>query len=322
MRLQTFNSEGEGGSFGPRNFESMLSTFSSVDLVIKSAASEPFVSAMTAYCSPRLQVALLEFSPHRTVSAGGRARGSHILVSLHREGDVEISQNERAEGVRPGDIFLIDPARPFEIQTGSMQTYSIYIPRTHLRDKIPNLDGVTGRALSSASGAGATFRALFEEVFTAAPILSDTVADQIADAFPPLLGAMASSIAEAPFSASPTDLKLMHRRRIRQFATDHLPNTELSVETISQAVGLSVRYVHELFADQQTTLMRWIWRERLDRCRRDLESPNLRHRTIGEIAYGWGFNDLAHFSRTFSKTFGLSPRQFRRDALKAAGQSH
>ncbi len=318
MQLQTFASRGEAGGDGARNFESMLSTFSSVDLVINTAASEPFVSAMTAYHSPRLHLALLEFSAHRTMSAGGRARGSHILVSLHREGDVEISQDGRADEVKPGDIFLIDPARPFEIQTGSMQTYSIYISNAQLRDAIPDLDLVTGRPLSSASGAGATFRVLFEEVFKAAPTLADVAADRIADAFPPLLAALTSSISEPRPRVIPSDLKLMHRRRIRQFASDHLPNADLTVEAIAQGVGLSVRYIHELFGDQQATLMRWIWRERLERCRRDLENASLRNRPIGEIAYGWGFNDLAHFSRTFTRTFGRSPRQHRRDALEAA----
>jgi len=45
--------------------------------------------------------------------------------------------------------------------------------------------------------------------------------------------------------------------------------------------------------------MKWIWGMRLDRCRNDLASPALAARSIGEIAFYWGFNDVAHFSRAF-----------------------
>ena len=34
-------------------------------------------------------------------------------------------------------------------------------------------------------------------------------------------------------------------------------------------------------------------------------------RSIGAIAYGWGFNDSAHFSRAFRARFDLSPREWR-----------
>ena len=34
-------------------------------------------------------------------------------------------------------------------------------------------------------------------------------------------------------------------------------------------------------------------------------------RTISEIAFGWGFNDAAHFSRAFRARFGCSPRDVR-----------
>jgi AraC-like DNA-binding protein len=33
---------------------------------------------------------------------------------------------------------------------------------------------------------------------------------------------------------------------------------------------------------------------------------------ISDIAFAWGFNDLAHFSRIFKQKFGASPREWRK----------
>jgi AraC-like DNA-binding protein len=39
------------------------------------------------------------------------------------------------------------------------------------------------------------------------------------------------------------------------------------------------------------------------------------HRTISEIAYGWGFSGMTHFGRRFKAAFGSSPRDYRKAQL-------
>jgi len=46
----------------------------------------------------------------------------------------------------------------------------------------------------------------------------------------------------------------------------------------------------------------------------------LNNRSVSEVAYSWGFNDPAHFSRTFRSRFGISPTQCRRQALRSMPQ--
>jgi AraC-like DNA-binding protein len=46
------------------------------------------------------------------------------------------------------------------------------------------------------------------------------------------------------------------------------------------------------------------------------------HRQIGEIAYAWGLNDLAHFSRCFKERYSVSSHDWRHgnfDVLPAKG---
>jgi AraC-like DNA-binding protein len=66
-----------------------------------------------------------------------------------------------------------------------------------------------------------------------------------------------------------------------------------------------------LMAAEQTSFRSYVQVQRLERCRRDLSDPAHAARHVSDIAFAWGFNDLAHFSRIFKQRFGASPREWR-----------
>jgi AraC-like DNA-binding protein len=92
----------------------------------------------------------------------------------------------------------------------------------------------------------------------------------------------------------------------------------LSPERVAKAQNVSLRYLYLLFQQQDEPIARWIQNTRLDRCKADLESLGQRTRTVSDIAFAWGFNDSAHFSRAFRRRFRVSPRQCRRAAVHGA----
>jgi AraC-like DNA-binding protein len=104
----------------------------------------------------------------------------------------------------------------------------------------------------------------------------------------------------------------MTLRRLEQFVERNLRDPEFDAAAVSRGVGLSSRYVNDLFNDEGSSLMRYVWTRRLENCRKDLRSPARAGHRISDIAYGWGFNDLSHFSRSFKQSFGASPREYRR----------
>jgi len=94
--------------------------------------------------------------------------------------------------------------------------------------------------------------------------------------------------------------------RLRQYIEDNLDDPGLYASSIAAAHGISVRTVHLAFAGTGTTVSRWIRDRRLRVCYRELARGGA-HQTVTDIAFRWGFNDMAHFSRTFKQAFGVTP---------------
>ena len=91
-----------------------------------------------------------------------------------------------------------------------------------------------------------------------------------------------------------------------------LTDPALDASTVASAAGASVRYANDVLADHGTSILRLIQAKRLARCRKALEDPLQRHRTVSEIAYCWGYSDMTHFGRKFRAAYGLLPSELRR----------
>jgi len=101
----------------------------------------------------------------------------------------------------------------------------------------------------------------------------------------------------------------------------HLRDPELSIGTVAHAMELSPDHLCRLFRHEPVPLSRLIWQQRLEACQRDLINPRLAERCISEIAFSWGFNDAAHFSRSFREQHGMSPREWRAAQLATPPQT-
>jgi len=70
-------------------------------------------------------------------------------------------------------------------------------------------------------------------------------------------------------------------------------------------------YINDIFKEDQTSLMRYVWSRRLENCRKDLLSQSRTGQRVSDIALRGGFDDFSHFSRAFKQSFGHAPRDYR-----------
>ena len=112
---------------------------------------------------------------------------------------------------------------------------------------------------------------------------------------------------KTPRPAKETEHRVI-ARALRHIETNH--HQDCSLHSLADGTGMSIYTFLRLFQSLTSqTPRQYLLATRLRAAvTRLIETPD----RILEIAYDVGFGDISHFNQIFAATFGLSPRQFRR----------
>ena len=105
-----------------------------------------------------------------------------------------------------------------------------------------------------------------------------------------------------------------------EYVHRHLTDPELSADRIAAALFISRRRLYQLFDDGDGISGR-IRRMRIDRAKQLLADPAHGGHGIGEVARQCGFVNAAHFSRTFRRIVGSTPKEYR-DSVAEVHRGH
>lgn len=273
------------------------------------------------YVSDRVRLADIRFTPHHTrLKAGkpGRSRRHSFLVSQQVEGFARVKQGGRVAEIGPNQIFFIDTSQPFEIETEEIRTKSVYLDSQFWQEVFPERHFYTAAALCCDTGLGRTCRSMVDQVFEIAWEQPETMVTRLAGCLADLLAVSMVSSLPAPTVTDRDEGQMLER--IRKVVLCNLSDSNLCVAKVADDIGLSPRQVHAIFSRSGTTLMRWVWDQRLQRIASELGNPVLSSRPVSQIAFEWGFNEAAHFSRLFKARYGMSPTHYRTLRLNAVPQ--
>lgn len=254
-----------------------------------------------------------------------RSDADCYLLALTLSGNSSADQAGRRGVCGPGDLVFYDCARPQELSHhgdnhGRAPAGSIvaFIPYDALPLPPARLAALFAGRMSGTEGIGALVAAYLVQL-TGHP-------EQYHAADAERLGAIGLDLITTMLGrhlvsedAVPTEV----RRRsllaqVRSYVRQHLGDVALSPRLIAEAHHVSVRSLHRIFEDEETTLAAYIRQQRLERCRLDLADPALREQPIQHIAARRGFRDKAHFSRAFRAAYGETPQVYRARHLERA----
>lgn len=247
----------------------------------------------------------------RTASEIARASEDYFLVSIQTQGEDVVAQDGRVALLSPGDFALYDSTRPCELRfDASFQQYVLRSPGPTLRTALRDTQALTASTVSGQRRAGhlmiGMIQTLAADICTLAPESAAAVAESVTQIL--IAGLSALPAASQQPASQPTAYR---REQIKACARSRSRSRDpaLTVTSIALQLRVSPSTLHRAWAGEACSLAEWIASRRLDAIRRDLCDPNFAARSVSEIAFSWGFNDAAHFSRAFRARFSCSPRE-------------
>jgi AraC-like DNA-binding protein len=245
----------------------------------------------------------------------GGAIPDAIKLLLQVRGRCRIDQDGRTADLKPGSWCVYDTWRPYGItNTGNIEQIVIQIPRHQIIDRSFRCLAEPFLADPNRSSM-AQITASFIRSYTDPNLEPEDGDDFLAETTVGFVRRALHS-GSSPRGAVQNSSNQL-RARIRQYILTHLSDPDLSIDRIARAMGCSKRYLHQVFAAENVTIERHIWRLRIERCCEALTERGRTEKSISAIAFEWGFNSSAHFSRLFKAQVGVAPTSFRRNRAGA-----
>ncbi|MCR8550610.1 helix-turn-helix domain-containing protein [Salipiger sp. P9] len=248
----------------------------------------------------RIQASAGWFSRKPSVIRSDRFDGFMILLSLR--GDLRLSQGDRRLQARHGEALVYRHGTPFELEIPyNYLAVSLWVTPEVMEAHCPAIARNAPVALTGDTVNGRLALAMVQELCASA------VTREIGGV-PQLVGATLDVISTTALRPEVPELRrnLALIEKLSDYVSRNIDDTELNLDRLVEASGVSARTLNRTFAEDGTTPMRWVWDRRLRMAHDALSHQRVRN--VTEAAFSFGFKDVSHFSRAFSRKFGTTPR--------------
>ncbi|NTF97923.1 helix-turn-helix domain-containing protein [Rhizobium rhizogenes] len=263
-------------------------------------------------------------TPHRAIRT--RTQADLVFANIQLRNDGARFSGNREFIMHRGSLLLYEASEAYQLDfDGQSDSLVMAIPKSELQKRVGNLPAHLEEAFEYDGHKVAMLAQLMRGVLEMPTQARQSVADSMAEAVINMLVATLYDC-DAATTRTPTYGTAAILQRIKAYLNVNIADPDLNPVMVADAVGITVSYLHKIFMLNNTTLMQAILAERLERCRKDIAKLD-RAGGISQVAYAWGFNDASHFSRSFRKRFGVSPREYRiqieeRDAIWRKDRDH
>jgi AraC-like DNA-binding protein len=234
-------------------------------------------------------------------------RDCYVFMLMAR-GSVAFTQDGREAQVGTGDMMLYHQARPFTMDfPGDGRTILLNIPRPLLVARLPEAHRITALRMCGESKFGTLAGTLLRQLVQLDEGADEAVLARLGSSAMDILVAALEAELFGPAERNGRGSAALHQ--VKRYILANLHDCELTLETIARAQNIAPRTLNRLFVADGHTPISWLWQQRLLASYKALAEGQVHQ--VTDAAMNYGFNDLSHFSRSFKKAFGRSPRSVR-----------
>ncbi|SMF62406.1 AraC-type DNA-binding protein [Xaviernesmea oryzae] len=239
-------------------------------------------------------------------------RADSVMLVLVERGQVSIAQSGRLSSLREGQYALLDCGAKIRFSAnGDVGVLGVFLPAFQLRARLRNMARMTGHPFSCTELpwriARGLLRMLVNEIKYVPPQLSYSYANQVVEVVTVAVEADSQSM----FGSSGRNALF---KRCSAYVKSHISDCALDPNKISEAMGISVRYLHKVFQESGESVCAYLRTTRLETARMELADPQKSSLQVREIAHRVGFRSEAHFAAAFRSRYGQSATEWRKSS--------
>jgi AraC-like DNA-binding protein len=285
-------------------------------LDIEPADDATFDCAVAARSLPGAQVLSATMSPlrvtrtHELVADGN----DNLAFIINQSGFIDASLCGREVSLHAGDAVLMSSAEAsvFDRRLRG-DSLSVLFPRSELLSSVVDLDRAVMRRVPRNAGMlkllTAYASSLMDEGLPQDRKVRHTITDHLRDLVALTLGATR----DAANCATYRGLQVARLNTAKAYIRENSNRHDLSVGIVAAQVGVTRRVLQRLFEQDGSTFTEFLLVQRLERARGMLSRPDCYRRSIGQIGYDVGFNDLSYFHRAFKRHYGVTPLELKNE---------
>jgi AraC family transcriptional activator of tynA and feaB len=273
-----------------------------------------FVGSISARRLRDLAFASFDSSAHEIVRDRreiARDHGGAFLLSLQLGGTARLRQGDCEVVVQPGQMGLVDGAKPFVVSlSGAVRRMVAVLPRDLIGRYAPFLIRSRNAVpIVETEPCADLLREYIVRLSNPTFEVTEAVAEVLSENLCALLGVVAAN--QANLAAPPPSERRLRLQALLAFMRRHTTDPELTPQQAATHLKISVRSVHKLMQETGRSFCAWLLDERINQCIRAIRDPTLRHKRISEIAWSCGFSDVSYFNGVFKSRVGVTPSEMR-----------
>jgi len=236
-----------------------------------------------------------------------------FYLNYKTRGTCQIRQSGRTTTLTPGDVGIFDSSIPFDLEhrnCSDLAVSSFMLPHQAIKERLGgNLPGIP-MVLSDDPKLGGLIRETAATLAREADKLSAADTVQMYDMLLDLVSMTLTSTQDTTVDqrTSKANARLL---AAKNFVDQNHFRNDLDAALVAQALGISVRYLHKVFAGTGQSFAEYVVKRRLESAASTLNSPAFADLSISEISRRSAFSDPAHFHRAFKKHYGCTPGDWR-----------
>lgn len=228
-----------------------------------------------------------------------------LLVLLQIAGTVETQYGGRSARREPGDVEIIDYARPFRSVAPDYENLMVVVARASVSAAFLALEP-HGLLFRRESGAARLIGAALRELYAQADDLTVGEAEAAIDG----IMALTTACARSRLAGREADHVNARRKAALGYIDQHFADARLGPDEIAAAANLSRASLYRLLT-AEGGIRAALLKRRLDEALRLMLTDKEDEWSLTEVAKRCGFGGASQFSRAFRARFGAPPAQYR-----------